>query len=65
MKICFNGTRQETVDGMTVAEFLTSQGFPPAGIVAEVNGEILGGEELGKTLAAGDVLNAFRIVSGG
>ena len=65
MKISFNGTPQEVADGTTVAEFLAGRGFKPAEVVAEVNGEILNAEELGRILGEGDALNAFRIVAGG
>ncbi|WP_294508106.1 sulfur carrier protein ThiS [uncultured Victivallis sp.] len=65
MKITFNGTPQEVADGTAVAEFLAGRGFKPAEVVAEINGEILNAEELGRVLGEGDALNAFRVVAGG
>lgn len=45
--------------------FWRNRNLKPAEVVAEVNDEILGPDDLGRLLRPQDRLNAFRIVAGG
>ena len=65
MEICFNGAPQEISDGTTISAFLAERNLRPAEVVAEVNDEILGPDDIGRLLRPQDRLNAFRIVAGG
>jgi thiamine biosynthesis protein ThiS len=65
LKICFNGTWEETPTEISVAEFLKQRNLNAGEIIAEVNEAILGGDEFGITLKDQDHLNVFRVVAGG
>lgn len=65
MEICFNGAPQEISSEMTVSAFLEERNLNPAEVVAEVNDEFLGLDDLSRPLRPQDRLNAFRIVAGG
>ncbi len=61
-----NGETIDGAEGMTVADFLKSHGYPDRMIAVECNGMIIPRKEWGETcLKDGDSVEVVRFVGGG
>ncbi len=66
MKLYLNGEPADAADGVTVAAFLDSLGFPQKGVAVERNREIVPKSLYGATrLEEGDRLEIVQFVGGG
>ncbi|SDB28641.1 sulfur carrier protein [Desulfonatronum thiosulfatophilum] len=66
MHILINGINEHLTAPLTLQELITSKGLDPAVVVAELNREIIPGEQFSETtLREGDHLELLRFVGGG
>lgn len=60
-----NGKEVEIAEGLTVLEYLKSEGYCESYVAVERNGEILPKKEYGRAIAADDVFEIVSFVGGG
>ena len=66
MQVIVNGTSEPLQEGITLHDLIATRGLDPSRVVAELNREIVPGEEFPKTrLQEGDRLELLQFVGGG
>ncbi len=66
MQVIVNGMSESLQEGDTLHDLIASRGLDPSRVVAELNREIVPGEEFPKTrLQEGDRLELLQFVGGG